>query len=53
MEQRGREERKLFALREQLERAEASEELRRKGAYLLAFMHTLEPGQRTLNLPRP
>jgi predicted ribosome quality control (RQC) complex YloA/Tae2 family protein len=51
LEQRSREEHKLFALREQLERAEAAEGLRRKGEYLLAFMHTLQPGQRMLELP--
>ena len=48
---RGRDERRLGALNEQLERSEAADLLRRKGEYLLAFMHTLEPGQRTLHLP--
>src|SRR5205814_3328075 len=50
-EMRGREERRLAALQEQLQRAEASEELRRKGEYLLGYMHTLTPGQRVLALP--
>jgi predicted ribosome quality control (RQC) complex YloA/Tae2 family protein len=50
-ELRLREERRLYALHEQLERAVSAEELRRKGEYLLAYMHTLEPGQTVLTLP--
>jgi predicted ribosome quality control (RQC) complex YloA/Tae2 family protein len=46
-----RDERKLFALREEWTRAQALEELRRKGEFLLAYMHTLEPGQRKLDIP--
>ncbi len=48
---RAREERRLAALREELHRAESLEELRRKGEYILAFMHTLTPGQRLLHIP--
>ncbi len=48
---RSREERKLFALREELERSQALEELRRKGEFLLAYMHTLQPGQTRLEIP--
>ena len=50
-ELRSRDERRVAALREQLERAESAEELRRKGEFLLAYMHTLTPGQRTLTIP--
>src|SRR5207249_7323210 len=50
-ELRSRAERRVAALREQLERAESAEELRRKGEFLLAYMHTLAPGQRTLTIP--
>jgi predicted ribosome quality control (RQC) complex YloA/Tae2 family protein len=50
-EMRGRDERKLAALREEWRRAQALEQLRRKGELLLAYMHTLEPGQTTLAIP--
>lgn len=50
-EQLGREERKLAALRQQLSESEALEELRRKGEMVLAYMHTLQPGQRRLEIP--
>lgn len=48
---RARDERRLDALREQLKRGEAAEELRRKGEFLFAYMHTLTPGQRVLEVP--
>jgi predicted ribosome quality control (RQC) complex YloA/Tae2 family protein len=47
----GREERKLAALREQLRESEALEGLRHKGEMVLSYMHTLQPGQRRLELP--
>ena len=47
----GRDERKLAALREQLRESEALEELRRKGEMVLSYMHTLQPGQRRLEIP--
>jgi predicted ribosome quality control (RQC) complex YloA/Tae2 family protein len=48
---RAREERRLASLREELQRAGSLEELRRRGEYILAFMHTLTPGQRLLHIP--
>lgn len=48
---RGRDERKLSALREEWNRAQSMEELRRKGELLLAYMHTLKPGQTSLVIP--
>ncbi|MFL5734970.1 MAG: NFACT family protein [Chloroflexia bacterium] len=48
---RSRDERRVAALRGQLTRAEAAEQLRRKGEFLLAYMHTLTPGQTTLSIP--
>jgi predicted ribosome quality control (RQC) complex YloA/Tae2 family protein len=50
-ELKGREERRLSALRQEYRRAESLDELRRKGEYILAFMHTLSPGQRLLHVP--
>jgi predicted ribosome quality control (RQC) complex YloA/Tae2 family protein len=50
-EMRSRDERRVAALREQLERAESADELRRKGEFLLAYMHTLAPGQTRLVIP--
>ena len=47
----GREERKLDALRKQLRESEALEELRHKGEMVLAYMHTLQPEQRRLDVP--
>jgi predicted ribosome quality control (RQC) complex YloA/Tae2 family protein len=47
----GRDERKLSSLQEEWRRAQALEELRRKGELLLAYMHTLEPGQTKLVIP--
>lgn len=46
-----RDERRLYALHEQLERSTSAEELRRKGEFLLSYMHTLQPGQTTLAVP--
>lgn len=48
---RGREERRLTSLREQLVRAGALEELRRKGEYLMGYSHAVQPGQRELVIP--
>ena len=48
---RSRDERRLSSLQEQIAKAEAAEELRRKGESIFAYMHTLEPGQRTLVVP--
>lgn len=48
---RSRDERKLHALQEEWARAQALEELRKKGELLLAYMHTLEPGQTRLVIP--
>jgi predicted ribosome quality control (RQC) complex YloA/Tae2 family protein len=48
---RGRDERKLWALKDEWERAQAMEELRRKGELLLAYMHRLKPGETTLEIP--
>jgi len=50
-EVRAREERRLYSLREEWQRAQQLETLRRKGELLLAYMHTLQPGQRTLTIP--
>ncbi len=50
-EMRGRDDRKLAALREEWRRAQALEQLRTKGELLLAYMHTLEPGQTKLVIP--
>jgi predicted ribosome quality control (RQC) complex YloA/Tae2 family protein len=50
-EMRSRDERKLHALREEWQRAQALEELRRKGEMLYAYMHLIEPGQRSLSIP--
>ena len=49
-ELKSRDERRLSALREQLARAASSDILRRKGEFLLGYMHTLKPGQQTLVL---
>jgi predicted ribosome quality control (RQC) complex YloA/Tae2 family protein len=48
---KGRDERKLWALRDEWERAQAMEALRRKGELLLAYMHMLKPGETTLTIP--
>lgn len=48
---KGRDDRKLSALQEEWKRAQALEELRRKGELLLAYMHTMEPGQTRLIIP--
>lgn len=50
-EQRKRDERKLRSLREEFQRAQALEGLRRKGEMLLAYMHSVQPGQRQLSIP--
>lgn len=50
-ELRNREERKLRALREEWERAQALEQLRHKGEMLLGYMHMVVPGQRQLTIP--
>ncbi|MEO6457334.1 MAG: NFACT family protein [Chloroflexia bacterium] len=50
-EARKQAERKLRSLREELQQAEALEELRRKGEFLLAYAHTVEPGQTSLVVP--
>ncbi len=44
-------ERKLRSLREELQQADALEELRRKGEFLLAYAHSVEPGQISLVIP--
>ena len=46
----GREERKLRALQDELTRSQSLEKLRLKGEMILAYMHTLEPGQTTLKI---
>ncbi|HUP26825.1 MAG TPA: NFACT RNA binding domain-containing protein [Chloroflexia bacterium] len=46
-----RDERRLRALREELKHAEALEELRRNGEYLLAYAHAVEPGQTSFPVP--
>ncbi|MEO8286334.1 MAG: NFACT RNA binding domain-containing protein [Chloroflexota bacterium] len=48
---RSRDERKLYSLREEWQRAQSLETLRRKGELLLSYMHTLQPGQTTLVIP--
>ena len=48
---RSRDERKLHSLREEWQRAQQLETLRRKGELLLSYMHTLQPGQHTLTIP--
>jgi predicted ribosome quality control (RQC) complex YloA/Tae2 family protein len=48
---RSRDERRLHSLREEWQRAQQLETLRRKGELLLAYMHNLQPGQRTLAIP--
>jgi predicted ribosome quality control (RQC) complex YloA/Tae2 family protein len=48
---RGRDERKLSALSDEWNRAQALEELRRKGELLLAYMHMLKPGETSLVIP--
>jgi predicted ribosome quality control (RQC) complex YloA/Tae2 family protein len=45
-----REARRLRALREELARSRAAEMLKVKGEMILAYMHTLEPGQRILEI---
>lgn len=45
-----REERKLASLREEWQRAQALEELRRKGEYLLSYQHLVQPSDRQLRL---
>lgn len=50
-EARKQAERKLRSLREELQQAEALEELRRKGEFLLAYAHSVEPGQTSLVVP--
>jgi predicted ribosome quality control (RQC) complex YloA/Tae2 family protein len=50
-ELRNREDRKLRALREEWERAQALEHLRHKGEMLLGYMHMVAPGQRQLTVP--
>ncbi|HVG01170.1 MAG TPA: NFACT RNA binding domain-containing protein, partial [Chloroflexia bacterium] len=50
-ELRGRDERRLNSLREELQRSQALEALRRKGEMLLAYMHSIQPGQRQLAIP--
>lgn len=50
-EARRRDERRLSLLREEWERAQALEQLRRKGEMLLAYMHTISPGDRQLHIP--
>ncbi len=50
-ELRKRDERRLRSLHEELQRAEALEELRRKGEMLLAYMHSIQPGQTQLVIP--
>ena len=50
-EVRSREDRRLYSLREEWQRAQQLETLRRKGELLLSYMHTLQPGQRTLTIP--
>lgn len=46
-----RAERRLRSLREEWQRAQALEELRRKGEFILAYMHTLQPAQTELAVP--
>jgi predicted ribosome quality control (RQC) complex YloA/Tae2 family protein len=48
---RSRDERKLHSLRDEWQRAQQLETLRRKGELLLSYMHTLQPGQHTLTIP--
>src|SRR5205085_5939293 len=48
---RSRDEHKLYSLREEWQRAQQLETLRRKGELLLSYMHTLQPGQNTLTIP--
>lgn len=48
---KGRDDRKLSALQEEWKRAQALEELRRKGELLLAYMHTMTPGETRLVIP--
>jgi predicted ribosome quality control (RQC) complex YloA/Tae2 family protein len=50
-EARKQAERKLRSLREELKQAEALEELRRKGEFLLAYAHSVEPGQTSFAVP--
>jgi len=50
-ELRNREDRKLRALREEWERAQALEQLRHKGEMLLGYLHMVAPGQRQLTIP--
>lgn len=50
-ELRGRDERRLKSLRDELQRSQALEALRRKGEMLLAYMHSIQPGQRQLTIP--
>ena len=50
-ELRSREARKLAALQEEWSRAQQVEMIRTKGEMLLAYMHTIQPGQRTLAIP--
>ena len=50
-EVRKRDERKLSSLKEEWQRAQALEGLRRKGEMLLGYMHLIEPGQRQLSIP--
>jgi predicted ribosome quality control (RQC) complex YloA/Tae2 family protein len=48
---RSRDERRLHSLTEEWQRAQQLETLRRKGELLLSYMHTLQPGERTLTIP--
>lgn len=50
-ELRSRDDRKLSALQDEWKRAQALEELRRRGELLLAYMHTLKPGETSLTIP--
>ncbi|HEX8220099.1 MAG TPA: NFACT RNA binding domain-containing protein [Chloroflexia bacterium] len=50
-ELRRRDERRLNSLREELQRSQGLEVLRRKGEMLLSYMHSIQPGQRQLTIP--
>jgi predicted ribosome quality control (RQC) complex YloA/Tae2 family protein len=48
---RSREARKLSALQEEWGRAQSVEMIRTRGEMLLAYMHSIQPGQRSLAIP--
>jgi predicted ribosome quality control (RQC) complex YloA/Tae2 family protein len=50
-ELRSREARKLSSLEDELGRAQSVEMIRTRGEMLLAYMHSIQPGQRTLAIP--